>query len=98
MSVFRALIFNTAYWLLSVLYVLMAAMALALPGRAVAWVVRRYSRRMVQAMRLMAGIRLKVVGRDRVPEGACIIAAKHHPGHGASRQSQGHGGHQHIED
>lgn len=75
----RALVFNIAYWLMSVLYVVMAAIALVLPGNgAVSWVVRRYARRMVQAMRLIAGIRLTVAGRERVPPAACIIAAKHH--------------------
>lgn len=74
----RSILFNAAYYGLSVLYVLLAALCLALPGRkAVGWVVRRYARRMVQAMRLIAGIRLKVVGKDKVPA-ACIIAAKHH--------------------
>jgi 1-acyl-sn-glycerol-3-phosphate acyltransferase len=33
---------------------------------------------MVQAMRWIAGIRLEVRGPQHVPEGACIIAAKHH--------------------
>lgn len=75
----RALLFNVAYWLLSVFYVVVAAVALALPADgAVSWVVRRYARRMVQVMRLIAGIRLKVAGREKVPDGACIIAAKHH--------------------
>jgi 1-acyl-sn-glycerol-3-phosphate acyltransferase len=74
----RALLFNIAYWVLSVLYVIMAAVSLMLPGRdTVGWVVRRYSRRMVQAMRLIAGIRLRVIGRELVPAN-CIIAAKHH--------------------
>jgi 1-acyl-sn-glycerol-3-phosphate acyltransferase len=78
MRVIRSVLFNIAYWLLSVLYALMATVTLALPGRRpVGWAVRQYSRRMVQAMRLFAGIRLKVVGRDKVPD-ACIIAAKHH--------------------
>ena len=74
----RSVVFQAVYYLLSVLYVLLASVCLILPGRkAVGWVVRRYSRRMVQAMRLIVGIRLKVVGRDRVPP-SCIIAAKHH--------------------
>ncbi len=73
----RSVLFNLAYWLISVLYTLMAAMCLVLPGRkAVGWVVRRYTRRMVQALRWLAGIRLVVVGKDKVPD-ACIIAAKH---------------------
>ena len=74
----RSVLFQAVYYLLSVLYVLLASLCLILPGRkAVGWVVRRYSRRMVQAMRLVAGIRLKVVGREKVPPN-CIIAAKHH--------------------
>lgn len=74
----RSIAFNAAYWVLSAAYVLLACLCLALPGRKpVGWVVRRYSRRMVQAMRLLAGIRLRVEGRDKVPA-ACIIAAKHH--------------------
>ena len=73
----RSALFSLAYWAASVLYVLLAALCLVLPGRkAVGWVVRRYTRRMVQALRLLAGIRLRVLGRDKVPE-ACIIAAKH---------------------
>jgi 1-acyl-sn-glycerol-3-phosphate acyltransferase len=76
--VIRSVLFAAAYYLLSVLYVLLASICLILPGRkAVGWVVRRYARRMVQAMRLVAGIRLTVIGRDKVPHG-CIIAAKHH--------------------
>ena len=73
----RSALFTVAYWLTSVLYVLLAAACLVLPGRkAVGWVVRRYTRRMVQALRLIVGIRLKVIGRDKVPD-ECIIAAKH---------------------
>jgi 1-acyl-sn-glycerol-3-phosphate acyltransferase len=75
----RALAFNLAYWVLSALYAVLATTVLVLPGRkAVGWVIRRYARRMVQALRILAGIRLEVRGRGRVPEGACIIAAKHH--------------------
>lgn len=77
-SVIRSILFNAVYAVLSVLYVVLAALCLALPGRkAVGWVVRRYARRMVQALRVVAGIRLRVVGREHVPE-TCIIAAKHH--------------------
>ncbi len=71
-------LFALVYWVLSILYVLLAVLCMILPGRkAVGWVVQRYTRRMVQAMRLLVGIRLEVSGRDKVPA-ACIIAAKHH--------------------
>jgi len=78
MTRIRSILFTAVYYIVSVLYVLLAALFLVLPGRkAVGWIVRRYARRMVQALWLFAGIKLKVVGREKVPA-ACIIAAKHH--------------------
>jgi len=74
----RSFGFNVAYWCLSVAYGLTAAFAALAPGRhATAFVIRRYVRRMVQAMRVFAGIRIEVRGRDRLPPGAFIIASKH---------------------
>jgi 1-acyl-sn-glycerol-3-phosphate acyltransferase len=74
----RSLLFNLAYWVLSIVYVAGAALAALAPGRwAVGKVVSRYTRRMVGAMRLFAGIKLEVRGRERLPGGAFIIAAKH---------------------
>lgn len=74
----RSFLFAVAYWSLSIGYGLTAAFAALAPGRAAtSWIIRRYVRRMVQAMRVFAGIRLEVRGRERVPDGAVIIAAKH---------------------
>jgi len=74
----RTLLFNIAYWVLSIVYALAAAFAALSPGRkATGWIIRRYTRRMVQAMRIFAGIRLEVRGKERLPQGAFIIAAKH---------------------
>lgn len=74
----RNLAFAAAYWILSIGYTLAAIVAALLPGRgATGWIIRRYVRRMVQAMRMLAGIRIQVRGRERLPSGAFIIAAKH---------------------
>jgi 1-acyl-sn-glycerol-3-phosphate acyltransferase len=74
----RSLAFNVAYWVLSIGYGLTAAFAALIPGRnATAFVIRRYVRRLVQAMRVLAGIRIEVRGRERLPAGAFIIASKH---------------------
>ena len=74
----RSLAFAIAYWALSIGYGLTAAFAAVIPGRdATAFVIRAYVRRMVQAMRVFAGIRIEVRGRDRLPPGAFIIASKH---------------------
>jgi len=74
----RSFAFAVAYWSLSIAYTLMAVAAALLPGRAATgWIIRRYVRRMVQAMRLLAGIRIQYRGEDRLPDGAFIIASKH---------------------
>ena len=74
----RSLAFALAYWTLSIGYGLAAAFAALAPGRgATGWIIRRYVKRMVQAMRLLAGIKLQVHGRERLPTGAFIIASKH---------------------
>lgn len=74
----RSLAFAAAYWSLSILYTLAAVIAALAPGRhATGWIIRRYVRRMVQAMRLLAGIRVQYRGEARLPAGAFIIAAKH---------------------
>jgi 1-acyl-sn-glycerol-3-phosphate acyltransferase len=86
----RSFAFAVAYWGLSILYTLMAAVAALAPGRGLTrWVIGRYVRRVVQAMDLLAGIRLECRGRERVPDGAFIIAAKHQSwGDGFSVYSQ----------
>lgn len=74
----RSFAFALAYWTLSIGYGLTAAFAALAPGRsATTWIIRRYVKRMVQAMRVLAGIKLEVRGRDRLPTGAFIIASKH---------------------
>lgn len=74
----RSLAFNIAYWVLSIGYGLAAAFAALAPGRGwVSAVIRRYVRRMVQAMAVFAGIGIVTEGRDRLPEGAFILACKH---------------------
>lgn len=71
--------FAIAYWCLSIAYSLMALILTLFPGRKpVQWIIRRYTRRMVQAMRIFAGIRLDVRGREHIPDQPVIFACKHH--------------------
>jgi 1-acyl-sn-glycerol-3-phosphate acyltransferase len=75
----RSLAFAVVYWMLSVFYAAVATFLAILPGRApMAWAIRLYTRRMLWAMRWIAGIKVELKGRERLPEGAFIIAAKHH--------------------
>ncbi len=73
----RSFFFNIGFWGISVLYVLLAALFALIPGRkGVRWAVRRYSKRMVQLMKL-CGIKLEVRGRERLPPPPFIVAPKH---------------------
>jgi len=62
-----------------VFYAVAACVLAVLPGRApMAWAIRLYTRRMLWAMRWIAGVKVDLKGRERLPQGAFIIAAKHH--------------------
>ena len=75
----RSFLFAVAYWFLSITYSLMALVLTLFPGRKpVKWIIQRYTRRMVQAMRIFAGIRLEVRGREHIPAEPVIFACKHH--------------------
>ena len=75
----RSFAFAVAYWVLSIFYALACAFAALAPGRGpLSWTLRLYTRRMLWAMHWLAGIKVDVAGEARLPEGAFIVAAKHH--------------------
>ncbi|MDJ0921240.1 MAG: 1-acyl-sn-glycerol-3-phosphate acyltransferase [Henriciella sp.] len=74
----RGYIFTGVYYLLSVIYVLVSLPFLALPGRGpVTLIIRSYTRAINIALWLICGIRKTVRGREHLPDGPFIIAAKH---------------------
>src|SRR5215472_4967810 len=75
----RSLAFAVAYYVLWVVYALAAALAALAPGRGpLTKTLRLYTRRMLWAMHWIAGIKVDVKGKQRLPQGAFIVAAKHH--------------------
>lgn len=73
----RSFFFAVGFWWISILYVLMAAVLALVPGRnGVRWAVKRYTKRMVQLIKL-AGIQPEVRGRERLPPAPFILAPKH---------------------
>ncbi|WP_353257372.1 1-acyl-sn-glycerol-3-phosphate acyltransferase [Hyphomonas sp.] len=74
----RGSLFQIAYYALSVFYILASLPFLAWPGHGpVRAIIRSYTRAMNLALRLIAGIRKDVRGRERLPKGAFVIASKH---------------------
>ncbi|MFI4934642.1 MAG: lysophospholipid acyltransferase family protein [Caulobacterales bacterium] len=75
----RSIAFALAYWTLSVFYALVAAILALIPGRGpMAWALTLYTRRMLWALRWIGAVKIEVKGKERLPEGAFIVAAKHH--------------------
>jgi 1-acyl-sn-glycerol-3-phosphate acyltransferase len=74
----KSLLFRSAYWATSIATAILALPLLLWPSRKplMRWI-RGYSRVMVHLMRLFGGVELEVRGRHYLPQGACIIAAKH---------------------
>ena len=74
----RGLLFTGVYYVLSVFYVLVSLPFLALPGRGpVTLIIRSYTRALNLALHWIGGIRKQGRGRENLPDGPFIIAAKH---------------------
>lgn len=74
----RALLFNVSFWLVSIAFAIGALPVLALPSRSItARYIRVYTRTIIGLMREIAGIKVSVRGRHRLPQGPFIVAAKH---------------------
>lgn len=73
----RSFVFAVGFWVISVVYVVIAAVLALAPGKGgVRWAVKRYAKRMVQLMKLI-GIKPIVRGRERLPPAPFILAPKH---------------------
>ncbi|NNE57850.1 MAG: 1-acyl-sn-glycerol-3-phosphate acyltransferase [Hellea sp.] len=74
----RSFLFNIFFLTVTIVYAFVAVIFSLVPGR---WLMmgslRRYTRLMVWAMRVIAGIKVQAAGQARVPDGPVIIASKH---------------------
>ncbi len=77
-SILRNAVFQGAYWLTSIFFGVGALPLLLIPSRKplMVWILF-YTRTMCFWMRWIAGIKTIVRGKDKLPKGPCIIAAKH---------------------
>ncbi|MFQ5563047.1 MAG: lysophospholipid acyltransferase family protein [Parvularculaceae bacterium] len=74
----RSNLFQIAYWATSVFFAIGAAPFLLIPSRKplMVWIFG-YTRVMVFWLRWIVGVRIVIRGRERLPHGPCVIAAKH---------------------
>jgi 1-acyl-sn-glycerol-3-phosphate acyltransferase len=78
MLVLRSLLFNVAFYLVTTaLLILPLPVYFILPQAFAMWVVRTWARAGVWLLRVLAGTRLEVRGREHIAASASIVAAKH---------------------
>lgn len=74
----RSFLFQGAYWLVSAFFAIAGSPLLLIKDRRPMsrWI-GLYARTMRLAMRLVAGVRVETIGRENLPEGPVVVAAKH---------------------
>jgi len=75
--VLRSLAFHAAFYLATALFMIAALPLLFAPRRWVMWAWRLHARTIIVLLRVIASVGIEVRGREHVPDGACIVAAKH---------------------
>jgi 1-acyl-sn-glycerol-3-phosphate acyltransferase len=73
----RSIAFNVLFYLNTLLYLLIALPTFFLPYRAIVRVAKSWGRTNLLLLRLVAGIRYEVRGREKIPKGPLIVASKH---------------------
>ncbi len=77
MTVLRSILFQIAFYIWGAGLVIAFSPALLGPRRGSVLGMRLFGRGTMVLMRLIAGIRVEVRGRDNIPKGGVILAAKH---------------------
>jgi 1-acyl-sn-glycerol-3-phosphate acyltransferase len=73
----RSIAFNVLFYLNTLVYLVVALPTFFMPYRAIIAVAKSWSRVNLVLLRVVAGIDCEVRGREKIPKGAIIVAAKH---------------------
>jgi len=73
----RSLIFNIAFAFWTIVPAILFLWVLVLPDKQIITVVRGWQRVATWLSKVIVGINYRIIGKENIPEGACIIAAKH---------------------
>ena len=77
MLVLRSVLFNTAYYLNLIVWMVLAMPSLVLPRPVLLAIVRAWVRCNLFLLRTVAGIRCEFRGLENIPPGAILVASKH---------------------
>jgi 1-acyl-sn-glycerol-3-phosphate acyltransferase len=77
MTLIRSAIFNAAFFTVTALISFLALPLLAAPPAGMRAVARFWARCVLGLLRGICGVRVELRGREHLPAGACVVAAKH---------------------
>jgi 1-acyl-sn-glycerol-3-phosphate acyltransferase len=72
-----SLLFNLLFYVNIIVRMTVALPTILLPRSLLLGVLRRYSRSSLWLLRVVCGVTVEWRGREKIPEGACIVACKH---------------------
>jgi 1-acyl-sn-glycerol-3-phosphate acyltransferase len=73
----RSVVFNILFYLNTVLFLIIGIPTFVMPYQAIVEVAKAWGRVNLVLLRIVAGIRFELRGRDNIPPGALIVASKH---------------------
>lgn len=77
MILLRSALFNAAVFVLTWMVMILGLPLLAAPRQAMLAWLRFWARSVVLLLRLLCGVRVELRGRENIPDGGCVLAAKH---------------------
>jgi 1-acyl-sn-glycerol-3-phosphate acyltransferase len=73
----RSIVFNVLFYLNTLIFLIIALPTFIMPYRAIIRVAQAWGRVNLVLLRVVAGIDYEIRGREKIPDGALILAAKH---------------------
>lgn len=77
LNLVRSIIFNILFYLNTLILLIVALPTFFLPYRAIIWVAKTWGRINLVLLRVVAGVNIEVRGREKIPKGPILVAAKH---------------------
>lgn len=77
MIVLRSIAFNVLFYLNTLVYLIIALPTFFLPYTAILEVAKSWGRVNLVLLRVVAGVKYEIRGREKIPPGALLVAAKH---------------------
>lgn len=73
----RSVVFNILFYLNTVIFLIIGLPTFLMPYQAIVEVAKTWGRVNLVLLRVVAGVKFELRGRDRIPPGALIVASKH---------------------